>query len=324
MLRYAISAGLVVILAASAILAKPKATSATRPAGSATTRPAPAKVIVKSMSGIAETRDVSVKDSKWIALNVGDVLGENCVIRTGLVSRVVLGFDDRDDVTIKGGTKIGISSLGKNGKPNKTRLGLTYGAIRSQVDSSQGDNDFRIRTPVSTLVGSSSSASMAFWGDFSFDSRWTIKPAAASTRPAPTKATVKSVSGVAETHVGDLEDGKWKTLKVGDVLCAGSIIRLGLGCNVVLRFVGRDDVAIKSGKWIAIGNDARIIRLSPKLKYRVNKSGVWVLYYDCRTAAQQGNKSGHATRRQPATQTSSDAHATTRPKDQDQDQYKKP
>ena len=166
MLRYAIPAGLIVILTATPILAQPKAAANEKPvakddAGTAM------KAGVKSVSGIVETRSADDQDGKWRQLKVGDALSERSLIRTGLGGKVVLKFADRGEVTVKSGTKIGIGSFRKNGNLVKTRLGLKYGALRAQVDSSRGANDFRVRTPVATLAATGTSGNIAQWGDFS-------------------------------------------------------------------------------------------------------------------------------------------------------------
>ncbi len=134
------------ILAAGAVLAKPKATSATKPSDASTTRPAPEKVTVKSVSGIVETRDGNIKNSKWKALKVGDVLGDGSLIRTGLGdAKATLQFDGRDDVTIKQGSKVAISSLDKNGKPDKTKLNVNYGAARAMLATTRCGRPVRTR-----------------------------------------------------------------------------------------------------------------------------------------------------------------------------------
>ena len=160
MLRYTIPAGLIVLITSAPILAQPEA-AADDKAGAAL------KAVVKSVSGIVETRSGDDRNGKWRKLKVGDVLSERSLIRTGLGGGAVLKFVDRGEVTVKSGTKIGISSFRKSGDLVKTRLGLKYGAIRAQVDSSRGKNDFRVRTAVATLAATGTSGNLAQWGDFS-------------------------------------------------------------------------------------------------------------------------------------------------------------
>jgi len=183
MLRYTIPAVLIAILTATPILAQPKAPATVKPvvkaaakAAAAAADKAPAEVkaasvaltaTVKSVSGIVEKFSSDAKNGKWQPVKVGDILAERSLIRTGLGGNAVLKFADRGDVTVKSGTKIGISSFRKAGKLVKTRLGLKYGAIRAQVDSSRGANDFRVRTAAATLAATGTSGNVAQWGDFS-------------------------------------------------------------------------------------------------------------------------------------------------------------
>jgi len=179
MLRDTIIIGAVVVLSAGLILAQVKARADEKP----TTNKAPAKkvaaktdkltVTAASVSGIAEQRSATDEKAKWVPLKVGDVLNEMTLIRTGLGGKVVLKFADRGDVTINSGSKIGIASFRKQGKLVKTRLGLKYGAIRAQVDSSRGANDFRVRTAAGTLAATGTGGYMAQWGDFSFQAKGT-------------------------------------------------------------------------------------------------------------------------------------------------------
>jgi len=177
MLRYAIIIGAAVILSAGPILAQAKAPGDEKPAADKT----PAKkdaakadkltITVDSVSGIAEQRSATDEKAKWVPIKAGDVLNEMTLIRTGLGGKVVLKFSDRGSVTIKSGSKIGIASFRKQGKLVKTRLGLKYGAIRAQVDSSRGANDFRVRTAAGTLAATGSEVYLAQSGDFSFQGK---------------------------------------------------------------------------------------------------------------------------------------------------------
>jgi hypothetical protein len=278
MLRYAVSAGfiaIVAVLAATGFSAPPKAT--TRPSGDSNAGSAP--IIVKSVSGIAQRRAGNVKNSKWVQMKIGDIVSEHSLIRTGLGGKVVLKFADRGDITIKSGTKIGI---GKNGKGVKSRLGLKYGSIRPQVESSRGANDFRVRTAADTLSAGRGGGNMSQWGDFSFQAvgstiRPTIRPAIRPTtrpttrpapaaskpsdenkaKPAPMKVTVKLVSGIAEKRDADVRNGRWKRIKVGDVLSEDTVIRTGIGGRLVLKFADGGHAIIKSGTKVAISSIKR-------------------------------------------------------------------
>jgi|GEM_PF-1399559 len=196
MLRYTIIIGAVVILLAGPILAQNNAPLDDKPAADKTADKAPDKapekktteptaikknaakpdkltVTVVSVSGIAEQRSSSDEKAKWAPVKSGDVLSEMTLIRTGLGGEVVLKLSDRGNVTIKSGSKIGIASFRKRGELVQTRLGLKYGAIRAQVDSSRGANDFRVRTAVGTLAATGTGGYMAQWGDFSFQAKGT-------------------------------------------------------------------------------------------------------------------------------------------------------
>ena len=214
MLRYAISAGLIAIVSSTVIFARPKA-PATRPAPATTTRPAgddkawpeSMKVTVKSVTGIAERRDRNVKNGKWEQMKAGDILSEHTIIRTGLGCKTVLQFGEGNDVTIRSGTKIGMSSFSKDGKrvkTFKTRLGLKYEEIRAKVDASRGPNDFRVHTPVPTLAAGRGGP--ARWGDFTFQSEQ-VKWAKSTTKPAPAATTRPADKGAAATRPSSDTDG---------------------------------------------------------------------------------------------------------------------
>ena len=179
MVRYVISAVLVAVFTAEPVFAQAKAPPVEKPVAKAAVAAADKlagkdnagftalKAAVKSVSGIVERLSGDDKNARWKPLKVGDILSERTLVRTGLGGSAVLKFADRGDVTVKSGTKIGISSFRKSGKLVKTRLGLKYGALRAKVDSSRGANDFRVRTAVATLAATGTSGNMAQWGDFS-------------------------------------------------------------------------------------------------------------------------------------------------------------
>jgi len=124
------------------------------------------KVTVVSVKGVAHKRLTSDPNSKWEALKVGDVLSDMTLIRTGLRTKVVLDLSDRGRVMIRRASKIGIGEFSKMGNLVKARLGLKYGSMRAQLDSSRGPNDFRVALPVATLSIRGSGANMGFsdWG----------------------------------------------------------------------------------------------------------------------------------------------------------------
>ena len=161
MFRYTILLALIAIFAATPAFAQGKEPAEVKAVSVALT------ATVKSVSGIVERFSGDAKNGKWEAAKAGDILAERSLLRTGLGGRAVLKFADRGDVTGKSGTKVGISSFRKTGKLVKTTLGLKYGALRAQVDSSRGANDFRVRTAAATLAATGTSGNVAQWGDFS-------------------------------------------------------------------------------------------------------------------------------------------------------------
>jgi len=187
MLRYTIIIGVAVALCSGAAMAEDNKPAVDKTAKTtvkaAVAKPAakaPAanpgdklQVTVVSVSGLAEKRSASEEKAEWSAVKAGDVLDEMTLLRTGLGGKIVLKFADRGDVTVKSGTKIGIASFRKRGKLVQTRVGLKYGAIRAQVDSSRGANDFRLRTPAGTLAARGTGGHFAMWGDFLFQGKGT-------------------------------------------------------------------------------------------------------------------------------------------------------
>jgi len=112
----------------------------------------PLTVTVVSVEGTAEQRLTTDEQGQWHPLEAGDELSELSIIRTGLGSQVVLKFSDRGEVVVRSATKVGIASFRKDDEQEvTTRLGLKYGSIHADVDSSEGPNDFQVATPVATL-----------------------------------------------------------------------------------------------------------------------------------------------------------------------------
>jgi len=145
--------------------------AATQPAaGEAPAAPAGAamQVTVASVSGIAEKRSAADPEGKWQPVQAGEALDEMTVLRTGLGAEVVLKFADRGEVTLRGGTKVGIGEFRRDGEVVKARLGMKYGAMQTSVDPARGPNDFRVTTPVATLSVRGTRGRWAYWGDFGF------------------------------------------------------------------------------------------------------------------------------------------------------------
>ena len=97
------------------------------------------------------------------------------------------------------------------------------------------------------------------------------KPAAAKEAPPePLKATVVSVSGIAEKRLGSDPKSKWEPIKVGDVLDPLTLVRTGLGAKVALKFGERSTMTVKSGTKIGIAEfhkKGRLVRTHLGLKY---------------------------------------------------------
>jgi len=229
MLRYTILLALIAIFTATPVLAQGKAPAEVKAASIALT------ATVKSVSGIVERFSGDAKNGKWQAVKAGDILPERSLLRTGLGGRAVLKFADRGDVTVKSGTKIGISEFRKTGRLVKTTLGLKYGALRAQVDSSRGANDFRVRTAAATLAATGTSGNVAQWGDFSLQFQGTTGTWKAQTerkitsiRPGEwtNRKAAKSIGIVLnklDTKVGDPHGGLTKAETVQLQINRGAI-----------------------------------------------------------------------------------------------------
>ncbi len=124
------------------------------------------KVSVVSVTGQAEKLlPGQGQQDTWTALSVGEELGELTIIRTGLRSKVTLKLQDRGEVMVGSGTKIGIAEFRKRGSLVTTQLGLKYGTMHASVDSSRGPNDAKVTTPVATLSIRGSAAQIGVSGD---------------------------------------------------------------------------------------------------------------------------------------------------------------
>jgi len=120
-------------------------------------------IVVTAVTGLAQRRDVSAPKATWQKVQVGDVLSNMTVIRTGLGAKVIVRLGDRSEVTIKSATKAGIRDFTKKGNLATMRLGMKYGAMSARVDATRGANDFRVSTPVATLSVRGSVGSWGFW-----------------------------------------------------------------------------------------------------------------------------------------------------------------
>lgn len=112
------------------------------------------KARVVSVKGVVESSPAG-KD-EWTRVKKGQELGGLTVIRQGFGAKLVLDFADRSRVVVTGGAKMGIRECLRKGKHIRTRVGLKYGSMNANVDSSRGTNDFRIKTPVATAAAKGS------------------------------------------------------------------------------------------------------------------------------------------------------------------------
>jgi len=103
------------------------------------------------------------------------------------------------------------------------------------------------------------------------------KPA---TQPAKSKddtVVVTAVTGLAQRRTMSDAKAKWETVKVGDVLSDLTVIRTGLGTNVVIRFGDRGEVTVKSGTKIGIkefSKKAGLANMRLGLKYGAMRARV--------------------------------------------------
>jgi len=250
MLRYSISAGLIAVLVALGSCAAPQAHT-TQSLGDNNTRTGATKVVVKSVSGLAARLACDDKNGKRKRIKVGDTFSpEDCLIRTGIASKMVLKFTDGHDVNIGSATKIGLSL---HGELTKSGPGLKYGKSRAKINTSYGN--VGIRTPVGTLAASSAGSRIGRLV-LSFEpNKATTRPSGdTKARSAFLKTLVKSVRGIAERRDGKVKNSKWEPLKVGDILSEHSVVRTGLGGNAVIELPDGGDATIKSATKVAISS----------------------------------------------------------------------
>ena len=105
----------------------------------------------------------------------------------------------------------------------------------------------------------------------------TVAAAQEAPEKAPLKVTVVSVTGVAHKRAAADPQGKWEQIKVGDALDELTIIRTGLGAEVVLRFSDRGDTTVRSATKLGIGEfykQADVVTTRLALKYGSLKAKV--------------------------------------------------
>ncbi len=169
------------------------------------------RVEVVSVTGMAQKLVVSDGQKTWKPVRIGDKLGEQTVIRTGFRSRVVLKFADRGEVVVRNATKMGIGEFRNPGGKIRARLGLKYGVVRASVDSSRGPQDWKIKTPVSTLSIRGTSGEIGYGSDsgmglHSTSGKWNIASGVRQRNIRPTEVIgTRSLSGGAGTLAQPIE-----------------------------------------------------------------------------------------------------------------------
>ena len=107
-------------------------------------------------------------------------------------------------------------------------------------------------------------------------------PAAPAAQPVPASgtvlgATVVSVTGQASKSRSGDPKAEWTPIQVGEHLDEMTIIRTGLGAQVVLKVAGRSDVTIGSGTKIGLGEmrqSGQIVKAELGLKYGAIRADV--------------------------------------------------
>lgn len=120
---------------------------------------------VVSVKSPASYRNLADKAPKWKKLKIDDKLGGLCLIRTGFGGMAELQFADRGRWIVKSSTKFGIQEYAKKAGHVKVRLGLKYGYIKGDIDSSKGTNDFQVKTAVATLAATGTGANIGYTSD---------------------------------------------------------------------------------------------------------------------------------------------------------------
>ena len=160
---------------AEAVKVKPVKPAATPPAKAEATakeakdaKPAAAVELtatVESVTGDAQWRSAKDPKAKWAPLKKGQRIETLTFIRTGMGAKVTLRFHDETRVHVRSCTKMGLSHCYKSNGKMSVEVGLKYGALRSNVDSTKTPTDFQVATPVATLSARGTSG----WVAYSYD-----------------------------------------------------------------------------------------------------------------------------------------------------------
>lgn len=156
-----IQKGLLSGLVVACLLSGTWAQEATTQPAEAAAKPQPLVATVKEVKGNAQCLKAG-EGEKWRPLKAGDKLDEMSVIITGFRTRVVLAFADNSEVVINRATKMGIAQFRKVGKVTRTRIGLKYGSMRTNISKARGPSDFAVSTAVATLAVGGSGSHIGF------------------------------------------------------------------------------------------------------------------------------------------------------------------
>ena len=152
--------------------AAPKDTPETSPAPAAD-KPAaskPLQATVIDVVGKAYWKDMAAASPKPQLVKKGDRYGESVIILTGLGAKVVLDMAGQGQTTIKSSTKAGIKTLRVSQVDNSTvvtTVGMKYGRMTAEVDSSKRPNDYKVET------GDTVAAARGTGGSFAHSDRGT-------------------------------------------------------------------------------------------------------------------------------------------------------
>ncbi len=130
----------------------------------------PLIVTVKEVKGSVE-RLVPGEKEQWVAVKAGEQLSELTILHTGLRSQATLQFADNSTVVVRRATKMGTPRFRKKAEVTETKLGLKYGAVRTEVERARGPNDFTVKSPVATLAITGSGGPVGYTGDMGFQTK---------------------------------------------------------------------------------------------------------------------------------------------------------
>lgn len=120
---------------------------------------------VESVKPEAQWRSAKDPKAKWAPLKKGQRIETLTMIRTGFGAKVTLRFHDETRVHVRSCTTMGLSHCYKANGKMSVEVGLKYGALRSNVDSTKTPTDFQVATPVATLSARGTSG----WVSYSYD-----------------------------------------------------------------------------------------------------------------------------------------------------------